>query len=151
MLTLEIDRDTSLEIWTTKNDKIFNFGCLKCFKIHCLGLQKKSPSGTWVIEKKVHWPAASRMERWAVDSLIIMINYYVQGIELLQKLYIELEYMVPKVIGKSSSIDKVVQKFSKFSQKIKAVYLSWVKILKVQGLREKPSNPQNLFLEWFIL
>ena len=61
------------------------------------------------------------MERRAVDSLITMINYYVQGIELLQKLYIELEYMVPKVIGKSSSIDKVVQKFSKFSQKIKAV------------------------------
>ena len=71
-------------------------------------------------------------ERWAVSSLviiiiiiiitiIIIINYCVQGIELFQKLYIGLEYVVTKNIGKSSKINKVVREFCKFSQRVKAV------------------------------
>ena len=50
-----------------------------------------------------------------------MMNYYVQGIKLFQKLYIGLEYMVRKDMGKSSYINKVARKFLKFSRKVKAV------------------------------
>ena len=50
-----------------------------------------------------------------------MINYCVQGIEQFQKLYVGLEYVAPKYMGKSSKINKVVRKFFKFSQRVKAV------------------------------
>ena len=50
-----------------------------------------------------------------------MIDYCLQGIELFQKLYIGLEYMVSKATGNSSEINKVVQKCCKFSQKVKVV------------------------------
>ena len=50
-----------------------------------------------------------------------MINYCVQGIELFQKLYVRLEYGVPKDMGKSSKINRVVREFCKFSQRVKAV------------------------------
>ena len=50
-----------------------------------------------------------------------MINYCVQAIELFQKLYIGLEYMVPKDMGKTPKINKVFMEFCKFSQRIKAV------------------------------
>ena len=100
VLTLEIDRNISLEIWKTKNDKILNFGFLKCFRKHCLGLQKKIPSGTWVIEKRCPDQWYAPWVRWAVDSLII--SYCIQGIDQSQKLYTGLECMVPKVMVKSS-------------------------------------------------
>ena len=49
-----------------------------------------------------------------------MINYCLQGIELFQKLYVGLD-VVPKDMGKSSKINKVVRAFCKFSQIVKAV------------------------------
>ena len=72
-----------------------------------------------------------------------------QGIELFQKLYIGLEYVVPKDIGKSSKINKVVREFCKFSQRVKVDPL-WVKIVNIQGLMEKLSGPQNVFLKCLI-
>ena len=72
-----------------------------------------------------------------------------QGIELFQKLYIGLEYVVPKDIGKSSKINKVVREFCKFSQTVKVDPL-WVKIVNIQGLMEKLSDPQNVFLKCLI-
>ena len=99
VLTLEINRDMSQEIWKTKNDDILNS---KMWSVKTLSLQKRIPSGTWVIEKRSPDQQHTPWERWAVDSLIIMINYCIQGIELFQKLCIGLEYMVPNVMGKSS-------------------------------------------------
>ena len=84
-------------MWITKNDEILNFGLLKCFKTHCLGLQKRTPSGTQVIEKKVPWPVACPMGKmsswqsndndkllctryWAIPEIIHGVGIYgVQG------------------------------------------------------------------------
>ena len=60
-------------------------------------------------------------ERWAFNSLIITTNYCVQGIEQFQKLYIGLEYVAPKYMGKPSKINKVAREFCKFSQRVKTV------------------------------
>ena len=129
---MEIDRDVPLEIWKAKNDEILNLSFLECFKTHCLGLSfKKGPlMGPGWVKKGTLTSGMSHVpnfvkclprERWAVNSLIIMKNYWIQGIELFQKLYIGLEYMVPKDIGKSFKINKVVRDFCKFSQRVKTV------------------------------
>ena len=50
-----------------------------------------------------------------------MINYCVEGTELFQKLHKGVEYMVPKDMGKSSKINKVIREFRRFSWRVKAV------------------------------
>ena len=92
-------------------------------------------------------------ERWAVNSLIIMIYYNLEGIELFQKLYKWLEHMVPKDMRNSSKINKAVREFCKFSQRVKLWIKVFIinKIVNIQGFREKPQNPQNVFLECLIM
>ena len=100
VLTLEINRDMSQEIWKTKNDGILNF---KMWSVKTLSeSSKKDPLwdlGDW---KKVPWPAAypmGKMSSWQSNN---NVNYWIQGIELFQKLCIGFEYMVPNAMGKSS-------------------------------------------------
>ena len=67
---------------------------------------KRTSSGSWVKGKRYPEQWHIPWERWAVDSLI-MIYYCVQGIMLFQKLYIALEYMVPKHIWCPIEISKL--------------------------------------------
>ena len=85
VLTLEINRDMLIS------------------KVNGLSeSSKKDPLwdlGDW---KKVPWPAAypmGKMSSWQSNN---NVNYWIQGIELFQKLCIGLEYMVPNAMGKSS-------------------------------------------------
>ena len=97
--------------------------------LNCIQQQKRTPSGTWMHVKGTlasGMPCVPKVveclpwERWAINSLIIMINYWVQGIELFQKLYGGLEYVVSKDMGKSSKINEVVREFCKISERVKA-------------------------------
>ena len=73
-----------------------------------------------------------------------------QGIELFQKLYIGLEYLVPKDMGKPSKINKVVREFCKFSRRVKAVSIM-SKNFKYPRVEGKTLYPQNVFLECLIM
>ena len=86
-------------------------------------------------------------ERWAVNSLIIMIYYNVEGIELFQKLYKWLEHMVPKDMRNSSKINKAVREFCKFSQRVKLWIKVFIinKIVNIQGFRENPKTHKMFF------
>ena len=71
-----------------------------------------------------------------------MINYCVQGIELFQKLYIGLEYVMPKDMGKPSKVNKVVREFCKLSERVKAVSIMSenCRYPRVEGKTSQGSN-----------